>query len=161
MVQELNVATLDGAAEHMQSQRAIAFAMYKELNMIAVSTSSSFHMFDCEKAEIEHFKALPLQNVQQICFVDQYFVVMTEDEDSSEACLYCYQLEDEEPEGQIKIKEFLGQKVWIKSGDQSVCFSTGSQIGRIEVPSMELMFQEDAGHQVTDFQTNDTCIFTT
>ena len=129
--------------------------------MITVSTESSFHMFDCEKGEIEHFKMLPLQNVQQICFVSEYFVVMTEDEDNSEACLYCYQIEDEAPEGQMKIKEFLGQKVWIKSGDQSVVFSTGSQIGRIEVPSMELMFQEDAGHQISDFQTNDTCIFTT
>ena len=79
-------------------------------------------MFDCEKAEIEHFKALPLQNVQQICFVDQYFVVMTEDADNSEACLYCYQLEDEAPEGQIKIKEFLGHQVKVEPCEQSVCF---------------------------------------
>ena len=29
------------------------------------------------------------------------------------------------------------------------------------VPEMELMFQEDAGHNIIDFATNDTCIFTT
>lgn len=37
----------------------------------------------------------------------------------------------------------------------------GTQIGRIQVPEMELMFQEDAGHQILDFATSDTFIFTT
>ena len=48
VVQELSIAELDGASEHMQDQKAQAFAMFKELNMIAVSTESGFHMFDYE-----------------------------------------------------------------------------------------------------------------
>ena len=49
----------------------------------------------------------------------------------------------------------------IRPGDQAVCYATGSQMGRITVPDMELEYQEDAGHQITDFATTDTCIFTT
>jgi len=51
VVQEINVASLDGAAEHLTEptgQKALAFAMFKELNMIAVSTAQGFHMFDYE-----------------------------------------------------------------------------------------------------------------
>jgi len=32
----------------MENQKALAFAMFKELNMIAVSTENGFHMFDYE-----------------------------------------------------------------------------------------------------------------
>ena len=42
------MATLDDAAEHMQGQKATAFAMFKELCMIAVSTQQGVHMFDYE-----------------------------------------------------------------------------------------------------------------
>jgi len=48
VVQELSVASLDGAAEHMQDQKALAFAMYKDVSMIAVSTENGFHLFDYE-----------------------------------------------------------------------------------------------------------------
>ena len=90
-----------------------------------------------------------------------YIVLVTEDEDSDEAVLLCYMIDSDEPEGQIKMKQFMGQKVKVQPAEQSIVFSTGNQIGRIQVPEMELMFQEDAGHKIVDFATNDTCIFTT
>ena len=73
-----------------------------------------------------------------------YIVLVCDDTDESgpqdEAVLLCYMIDSEEPEGQIKIKEFLGHQVKIEPCEQSVCFQTGSQIGRIMVPEMELMF---------------------
>jgi len=107
VVREVSVAALDGAAEHMDSQKALAFAMFKDLNMIAVSTENGFHMFDYE-AELQHVKTLPQQNVRQICFVEMYIVLVCEDEDSGEANLLCYMIDSDEPEGEIKIKQFLG-----------------------------------------------------
>jgi len=91
----------------MEGQKALAFAMFKDLNMIAVSTENGFHMFDYE-AELQHVKTMQLKNVSQICFVDMYFVLVVEDEDSGEANLICYMLDSDEPEGEIKIKQFLG-----------------------------------------------------
>ena len=46
----------------MEGQTAVAFAMFKDLNMIAVSTEKGFHMFDYE-SDLQHVKTLPLENV--------------------------------------------------------------------------------------------------
>ena len=133
--------------------------MFKELNMIAVSTQHGFHMFDYEQ-ELQHVKTLQLQNVSQICFVDMYIVLALEDEDGN-VNIVCYMIDSDEPEGQIKIQSYLGQKVSILPSEQSVCFYTGTQIGRIMLPDMEIMFQESSGHNIGHFAVNDTCIFTT
>ena len=89
-------------------------------------------------------KTLQLRNVRQICFVEMYIVLVVDDADDSgsdgEALLLCYMIDSDEPEGQIKIKEFLGSQVIVDPSEQSVVFATGSQIGRIQVPEMELMF---------------------
>ena len=132
VVQELSIGKLDGAGEHMESQKAVAFAMFKDLSMIAVSTEKGFHMFDYE-AELTHVKTLALENVRQICFVDMYIVLVVEDEESdkNEAELLCYMIDNDEPDGTIKIGQFMGQKVQVMPADQSVVFSTGTQIGRI------------------------------
>ncbi len=99
--------------------------------MIAVASENGFHMFDYE-SELKHVKSVMLKNVVQMCFVEMYVVVVTEDEDNSEdAILLSYMIDGEEPEGTIKIKQFRGQKVKVEASDDSVCFSTGSQIGRI------------------------------
>ena len=87
--------------------------------------------------------------------------MLIESEDAGEAKLLCYQIDGEEPEGEITIKQFLGQKVKIRPGEQCVIYSTGTQIGRISVPDMEHDYQEDAGHEIIDFATTDTTIFTT
>ena len=74
-------------------------------------------------------------------------MVVCEDEGTAEeATLLCYMIDSDEAEGEIKIKQFMGQKVQVLPSEQSVCYTTGTQIGRIQVPEMELMFQEDAGH---------------
>lgn len=60
------MASLDGATEYLAEptdQKALAFAMFKELNMIAVSTADGLHMFDYE-AELQHVKTLQLRNVR-------------------------------------------------------------------------------------------------
>ena len=87
--------------------------------------------------------------------------MVTEDEESDDAILSCYEMFSDELQGQIKIKQFLGKKVQVRPAESSICFAAGSQIGRIQVPEMELHYQEDAGHQIIDFATNDIGIFTT
>jgi len=124
----------------LEGQTAIAFAMFKDLNMIAVSSASGFHMFDYE-SELKHVKSVQLKNVVHMCFVEMYIVVVTEDDENPDDVeLLSYMLDSEEPEGQIKIKQFRGQKVKVQPSDDSICFTTGSQIGRIQVPQMELLF---------------------
>jgi len=138
--------TLEGVQDIIQGDdKATAFDMFKDLNMIAVSTAKGVHLFDYEEG-MQHVTTLNVRNVSYLTFIDVYIVMLVESEDSSEATLLCYQIDGEEPEGSITIKQFLGQKVKIRPGDQSVCYATGSQIGRITVPDMELEYQEDAGH---------------
>lgn len=129
-MKELELPQVEGASEHVTEDKAIAFAMYKDLNTIAVSTEHAFHMFDNE-AELKHMKTVPLKNVLQICFVDEYVVLVTEDEDSDEAILTCYDFCLDDLQGEIKIKQFMGKKVVVRAAESSVCFAAGSQIGRI------------------------------
>lgn len=104
-MQEINVASLDGASESLgdpSSQKALAFAMFKELNMIAVSTPEGLHMFDYE-SDLQYVKTLNLRNVRQICFVEMYIVLVCEDLDESgsdgEARILCFMIDSDEPEG--------------------------------------------------------------
>ena len=95
VVKEVSLKSVDGAAEHVLDDTAVAFALYKDLNTIAVATENGYHMFDYE-TELKHMKTLPLKNVQQICFVDEYSVLVIEDEVSDEAVLVCYEMFSDE-----------------------------------------------------------------
>jgi len=78
--------------------------------MIAVSTANGLHMFDYE-AELQHLKTMKLSNVRQICFVEMYIVLViadSEEDDDGDATIVSYMIDSDEPEGSIKIKEFLG-----------------------------------------------------
>ena len=110
VVQEIALKTVEGAAEHVKDNKAVSFAMYKDLNTIALSTENGYHMFDYE-SELKHLKSVPLSNVNQICFIDEYIIVVTEDDESDDAILSCYEMFSDELQGQIKIKQFLGKKV--------------------------------------------------
>ena len=63
MVKEIELAQVENAVGEITEDRAVAFAMYKELNTIAVSTPHNLHLFDYED-ELTHMKAKPLQNVR-------------------------------------------------------------------------------------------------
>lgn len=128
--------------------------------MIAVSTGDSVTLFDYE-SDLTVVTALPVANVVQIAFIELYIVLLAESEDGSQASLICYQMDSREPEGSITINQFLGQKIMMRQNEQAVYYATGKQLGKINVPEMELQFQEDSGHQIIDFAVSDTCIFTT
>ena len=99
--------------------------MYRDLNTIAISTENGYHMFDYE-SELKHMRTVALKNVTQICFIDEYSVLVTEDEESDDAILSCYEMFSDELQGQIKIKQFLGKKVMIRRAESSICFAAGS-----------------------------------
>ena len=40
-------------------------------------------------------------------------------------------------------------------------FATGSTITKISVPELEVVFEEDAGHEIIAVDINNNCIFTT
>ena len=66
-------------------------------------------------------------------------MMITSEEDSSEAIVKCYSLNGDE-EGVISIKRFMGQPVLVKATINGVVFACGNQIGRVLVPEMEIQF---------------------
>ena len=128
--------------------------------MIAVSSEKGVHFFDYE-GNLDLVKTLEVPNVVQVLFIDFYFILVQESEDATEAKLVAYQIDGEESEGEITLKQFMGKKVMVRPSENSVYFAAGTQLGRVQVPEMELMFQEDSGHEILDFVAHDTCIFTT
>jgi hypothetical protein len=75
--------------------------------------------------------------VSFIAIVDLYIVMMvTSDDDCSEATISCRLLYGGGEEGTINIKRFMEQPVIVRPGTNSVIFSCGNQIGRVSVPEM-------------------------
>ena len=163
LVQEINLTELDGIDFNFgEEQKVSAFAIISDLNLIAFSTSEAVYLVDFE-SEFKFSTKIDTTNVVFISYVDIYIVLMqASDEDSSEAILTCRMLYGAE-EGNISIKRFMGQQVKVRTATNSVVFSCGSQIGRVSIPEMELMYQEDTQHtgEILDFEVSATCIFTT
>lgn len=111
VVQSVLITQLEGAGEQVTDTEALAFAMFKELNMIAISTESAVHIVDYESSTMKFVRKIEHKNVKHICFVETYIVLVLADEDSDDAVLICYELVENEPLGQIKIKQYMGQKV--------------------------------------------------
>ena len=104
IVLTLSVVTV---APEMENCEGVAFAMFKDLNMMAISTSNSVCLFDYEN-ELSHVTTIPASEVKYITFVDVYIVMLSESEDGSECTLACYQIDSEQPEASITIKQFMG-----------------------------------------------------
>jgi hypothetical protein len=160
VVRQVNLAELEGASEFCVDQKATSFSMFKDVSMIGVSSQKNVLLFDYEN-DLSFELNIPIANAFFLTFVEVYVIVAAENQETEETEILCFELGSEEPEGRIAIKQFLGQRLIVRPGEKSVYFATGSQIGRIAVPEMEVMFQEDTGHEVLDFACHDTAVFTT
>lgn len=105
-------------------KKANCFAMFKDLNMLAIATDEIVHLFDYE-SEFTLVTTMPVANVIQIAFFELYIILLVESEDLSSATLTCYQMDSEEPEGQITINQFMGQQIMMQKGDQAIFYATG------------------------------------
>lgn len=105
VVNEINLADLEETSS-LAGQKATAFAMFKELNMIAVATDQAVHLFDyvsegSDEIGLTLVRSMNVPNVSFITFIELYIVIMTESEENSEASIACYQLDGEEPDSTI------------------------------------------------------------
>ena len=107
VVREVQIWTLVEDDLIAGDDKATAFDMFKDLNMIAISTSKGVHLFDYEES-MSHVTTIKVANVSYLTFIDVYIVMLVESEDSSQATLLCYQIDGEDPEGSITINQFLG-----------------------------------------------------
>lgn len=146
-----------------EEAKARAFALFKDLNMIAVSTQQAVYLIDYEN-EMKFSSRIDTSYVDFISLVDSIYIVTLScsDEDDSEATLRCTMMFGGQ-EGELTIKRFMGQSLLVKCAQNCVIFTCGSQIGRVTVPDMQLQWQEDTKHDggILDFALNETCIFTT
>lgn len=108
LVNETDIRKLEGIElEPNEAPKVFAFALQKETNIIAFSTSEAVYLLDFE-TDIKFSRKIPLVNSVYISFVDIYVVMMvSNEEDTSEATLKCYMLYGGE-EGSLSIKRFMG-----------------------------------------------------
>ena len=150
--------------EESPETRAVAFTINTEITTIAISTATKVFLFDYSSPD--EFNLVTVRNVPNVTYIiliEVFVILLIDHEDFSEASLVCFEIDEEEPKAKIDIKKFLQQKVIIRGGEESVFFATGTQLGAIMVPDMELLYQEDTGHTgaIVDFAISKTCIFTT
>jgi hypothetical protein len=81
LVNETNIGDLEDAA-HLAGRKATAFAMFKDLNMIAISTDECVLLVDYE-SELTVVTTLQVANVVRIAFIELYIVLLIESEDGS------------------------------------------------------------------------------
>ena len=114
-VNEVNIADLEDASD-LAGKKATSFAMFKDLNIIAVSTSECVLLFDYE-SDLTVITTLDVANVVEIDFNEMYIILLHESEDGSQATISCYQMDSTEPEGSITINQFMGQKITMRKGE--------------------------------------------
>lgn len=114
-----------------------------------------------------HVMTLDVVNVSAVCFVNLFLIVKAESEDENDSELHCYNIEEME-EGlvsKLTVKRFMQAECIIKPHpwEQSIVFTCGNEIGRVNVPELDLMYQSSSGHTkgINDFTVNEMCIFTT
>lgn len=81
IVNEQNLAEIEDAG-HLAGMKAVTFSLFKDLNMIAVSTGESVILFDYEGG-LDVVTTLPVANVVQIAFIELYIILLVESEDAS------------------------------------------------------------------------------
>jgi hypothetical protein len=125
--------------EDVTGSQAIAFALFKDLNILVVSTGEHVHLLDYE-GDLSLMTSIPAPNVTYVCFVDVFIVMKSETPDGSECILTCYSIDSTEAEASITIKQFMGATCQVQPSEGSVVFACGNQIGRVCVPEMELQY---------------------
>jgi len=87
---------MDDDAE--SDKRGVAFAIFQDLNMIAVATPSAVFLFDySSEDEFALVTVLSVKNVAYITFIEVYIILVIDHEDADDATLACYQIDDDEP----------------------------------------------------------------
>lgn len=81
IVREQNIADVEDAA-HLAGQRATAFAVFAELNMVAIATEECVLVLDYE-GELNIVTSFDVQNVVQIAFIELYIVLLAETENGA------------------------------------------------------------------------------
>ncbi len=134
---------------------ALAFAIFGELNMLAVSTTSYVWLIDFEN-EFKFNQRVDVGMVTYITYQDIYIVFMQSLPD--ESVFTCRMMYGEE-EGRLVVQG----RVQARAAANCIIFSCGSQLGRLSLPEMELQYQQESGHTgaIVDFDVSETCIFTT
>ena len=131
IVREILVADLDEATNALlANKKASAFSLFKDIELLCICTDEQTHLFDFSE-DLTLVKTKDIKNVIFVTFIEIHMVFVVESEDCSEATVLCQQLEEDEVEGQIVIKQFMGQKLLFREGDNCLFFATGFQIGRI------------------------------
>lgn len=74
-----------------EPRKILTFSIFKDLKMIAFSTSEAVYLLNFEN-EIQFNYKIDMKNVVFIAYVDIYIVMMSSEEDSSEATLTCCML---------------------------------------------------------------------
>jgi hypothetical protein len=120
----------------VEGQKAIAFSVFEEAGMCAVVMPTKVIFFDYDSGDLSLVKTLEVPDVQYVTFVECQIILCLEPEDSDDITLRSYDIDGDEPTGEITIKRFMQNKIMLRSGYNAVYFTAGKQIGRISVPEM-------------------------
>ena len=103
VISSTKISELPDVVEYTAGEQAKAFGMFKDLNIIGVSTSKCVLLFDYE-SDLTFMKQIPVANVSYLTFIDLYVVLASPNEETEETQIFCYQIDGDTPEGSISIK---------------------------------------------------------
>lgn len=111
---------------------ALAFAIFSELNMLAVSTTSHVWLVDFEN-EFRFNQRVDVPMVTYIAYIDIYMVFMQSL--AGESVFSCRMMYGDE-EGRLAVQG----AVQACASANCIIFSCGTQLGRLSLPEMELQY---------------------
>ena len=151
-----NLQEIEGfeISEDVEEDKVMAFALEKDVMLVSVACMTQVHVFEYteeEEQSLAHVATIPNPDITEIVFVD-YILVMVQDL-KDHIKIMCWDPDTENTAGSIEVEGGGSTKALIQAGSECIYFTAGSQVGKIKVPEMSLLFKVDSGHKkpVVDF----------
>lgn len=140
-------------------EKAIGFAIDKELGAIAITSQQMVYLFDFGDTYTILTK-IEVENIQQVHFSQYNIVVLVALNDSH--YLIAYQVDDGSELGCHEFKTD-GYPVVIRTDNQHLFYTCGIRLTKLSVPDLTPVYQVETEHSdiITDFNLSQTLAITT
>lgn len=146
-----NLQEIEGfeISEELEDDRVTAFALEKDVQLLSVACLTNVHIFEYSEEEensLTHVAKIEKADIEQLIFVGYYLVMQQNLKEQKQIQIMCYDPDSEETKGSTLIDASKCEKVILQTGNECVYFGAGTELGRIEVPTMTEVFKVNTGH---------------
>lgn len=147
-----NLQEIEGfeISEEVEEDKAIAFVLEKDVMLVSIACVTQVHIFEYSEDEeklLNYIACVPKSNVSTLLFVDYHLLMVQDLKENDKILISCWDPDSESVQHSSEIeRDTSGSKAILQSGSECIYFTQGLSLGKIGIPSMEIIFKVDSGH---------------